>query len=88
MKITDKQLEEFLMDMYKYHSQKCYELHESVLLSDTQTGNDVVNAYKLGQHDGELSAIGAIMLWCFGGSKTFDLWQKCRYQAEEDPDER
>ncbi len=82
MKITEKQLEEYLMDIYKYHTEKANLLHEESEVHNLE------EAYKLGQHDGAISTAGAIMLLCFGGEKTFNLWQAAREQVEEDPDER
>lgn len=78
MKISEDKLQEYLMDIYTYHSKKAYALHEESEVHNFE------EAYKLGQHDGAISTAGAIMLLCFGGEKTFDLWQSARDQAEED----
>ena len=82
MKITEKQLEEYLMDIYKYHTEKANLLHEK---EGVHNWDDY---YNIGKHDGAISTAGAIMLLCFGGEKTFNLWQAAREQVEEDPDER
>ena len=82
MKINEKQLEEHLMDIYKYHTAQANVLHEKAEVNNWE------DCYNLGKHDGAISTAGAIMLLCFGGEKTFDLWQSARDQAEEDPDER
>ena len=82
MKINEKQLEDYLLNLYKYHMQRYFALHKDYAVHNWEPD------YELGQHDGAVSAVGAIMLLCFGGEKTFNLWQAAREQIEEEPDER
>lgn len=81
MRLSEKQLKTHLIDSYKYH------LKKSMALRMDKTA-PIEDAYELGRHDGALNMVGAIMLLCFGGEETFNLWDECRRQTEEDPDER
>lgn len=81
MRMSKEQLKSHLAECYKYHLKKSMALRMDKSVSTE-------DAYELGKHDGALNMVGAIMLLCFGGEETFNLWQECRDQVEEDPDER
>lgn len=75
MKLNEKQLKNMLVECYTYHFKKA---------------RSVQDPFEIGQHTGAANAYSTIMLMCFGGKETFDIWDMTRRwcDAEEDPDER
>jgi len=81
MRINELQLKQHLTDSYQYHFLKAKELHEADEVTTIQ------QAYDLGRHDGAMNMVGAILLLCFGGKETFDIWQLVRSWAEDNKNE-
>ena len=77
MRINELQLKQHLTDSYQYHFLKAKEMREAYS----------VDLYELGQHDGAMNMVGAILLLCFGGKETFDIWQLVRSWAEDNKNE-
>lgn len=82
MKCTEAELMNMLVECYTYYFKR-------VADGERNLAEDDVPGYALAKDEGNLEALGAIMLQVFGGKKYYEIWEKTMEWAnQEESDDR